>query len=154
MASSEIEVVFFDIGDTLAVSPQGVSPQGWVAGAKETLVALAQKGVRLGILSNTGDLARAEILDLLPADFPLAQFAPGLVVFSSEVGHQKPSPGIFELAAMRAGIAAQKCLYCSENLVETLAAQAVGMRAARMLPPVASEIGRLTAHLVVGGLLT
>lgn len=124
-----IEAVFFDLGETL-VGPA----RSWQPGARELLSHLAQRGLRLGIISNTGQLQdREAILGLLPPDFDLAQFESALVLFSSEVGVQKPELAIFERAVTQAGIPAEKCFYASENALETLAAQAVGMSSLRII---------------------
>jgi len=146
--SQTITTIFFDLGDTLVDQSKE-----WVAGAKTTLAAARSKGIRLGIISNTGNLSRNQVLDLLPADFDFSRFEAGLVILSSEVGHEKPAKEIFELAVAKAGINGSDCLYCSENLIETLAAQHVGMRAARVLASDA-DIKALIPRLIAGGLLT
>jgi len=123
-----IRVIFFDLGDTLVRSPRT-----WLPGAKALVHSLRQAGFQLGILSNTEGLTtRQAILDILPIDFDLGQFEATLVLFSSEVGKAKPQKEIFEDAIGRAGIDAGQCLYCSEDLVETLVAQHVGMRSIRV----------------------
>jgi leucyl aminopeptidase len=128
--SASIESIFFDLGDTLV---KGSSTSTWLPGAKALLSSLKSKGFRLGILSNTGMLApRSAILGILPADFSLALFEPGLVIFSSEVGVEKPKPAIFNLAVARSGRAADTCLYVSESIVETMVSQNVGMISARI----------------------
>src|ERR1700754_4236678 len=126
-----VKAVFFDLGATLVVS----NPIGWNEGAKAALVALRALDVRLGIISNTGDMTRAQLLPMLPADFDFGRFEADLVLLSSEGGIQKPQPGIFERAITRAGLPAEQCLYCSEDFRESLAAQASGMRVARLEPP-------------------
>src|SRR5262249_23441719 len=137
-----------DLGDTLVTQSTE-----WVAGAKATLAAAQNKGIRLGIISNTGNLPRNKVLDLLPGDFDFSDFEAGLVILSSEVGHEKPAKEIFELAVTKAGNDSSDCLYCSESLVETLAAQRVGMRAARVLASDA-DIKMLIPRLIAAGLLT
>ena len=123
---SQVRVIFFDLGDTLV----GAS-RSWQPGARGALATLAEGGSRLGLISNTTGLTdRAAILALLPADFSLTAFEAGLVIFSSEVVIDKPQTGNFEKALAAAGLPAAECLYCSENPVETLAAQAAGMRVA------------------------
>ncbi|MEX0676004.1 MAG: HAD hydrolase-like protein [Pirellulales bacterium] len=144
-----INVVFFDLGDTLVQSSGS-----WVAGAKSLLADLRAGGLRLGIISNTGQLTRSQIVQLLPADFNLAIFESELVLFSSEVGVEKPGVGIFRTAVERAAIGAGQCLFCTENLVDTLAAQSVGMMAARIHKPPASDLPALVAALAQAGLLT
>lgn len=128
---ADIEVVFFDIGDTLAV----VSTREWVPGAKSALAALASKGLRLGLLSNTGPLTRDQVTDLLPTDFDWSVFEPDLVLLSSEVGHEKPKLPIYLVALARAGVAPDRCCFVGERLEENLAAQRVGMRSMRLGVP-------------------
>ena len=55
------------------------------------------------------------------------------MLFSSEVGIEKPKNAIFTKAVAVAGIAAGECLYCSENPVEVLVAQTAGMRGLRII---------------------
>jgi putative hydrolase of the HAD superfamily len=150
MSARRVSAIFFDLGDTLVRS--GV--RAWVPGAKATLEALRAKSVGLGIISNTEDLSRSQLSALLPEDFRFDAFATPLILLSSEIGVEKPSPEIFAAAVSRANVEASECLYCGENLVETLVAQAVGMRVARLLAPPLSDIGELTASLVASGLIT
>jgi putative hydrolase of the HAD superfamily len=126
--NSAVKVIFFDLGDTLVRVPRA-----WLPGARALLNSLHQNGFRLGIISNTTGLAdRQAILDLLPVDFDMNRFDSSIVLFSSEVGMEKPGKEIFEEAIRRAHIAASECLYCSENIVETLVAQHVGMLSIRV----------------------
>ncbi|HEX4612910.1 MAG TPA: HAD hydrolase-like protein [Urbifossiella sp.] len=144
-----IRVVFFDLGDTLVVS----ADRSWVPGAKAVLAELGSRGLRLGVISNTGDLSRDQLTPLLPADFDWAVFDSRLVILSAEVGAEKPAPGIFRRAVAAAGGAAAECLFCTETRRDTLAAQGVGMRAARVQPPPAPDIGGLPGELIAAGLL-
>ena len=131
-----IRVIFFDLGDTLVTSPRR-----WLPKAQTLLKSLRQSGFRLGIISNTTGLnTRDAILDLLPTDFDLAAFETELILFSSEVGKAKPEQAIFDEAAARTGVPANQCLYCSENIVETLMAQQAGMRSICVQPPANSDL--------------
>jgi FMN phosphatase YigB (HAD superfamily) len=125
------KVIYFDLGDTL------VRDGAWLPGAMATLQALRAAGYRLGIISNTAQLTRAQLKLLLPADFPWTWFVPELIVLSSEVGVEKPAPAIFKLALDRTGAdaAAGRVLFCTEALLDTVAAQLAGMRAVRLVPP-------------------
>ena len=143
-----IEVVFFDIGDTLV----GKDKQ-WLPGAQAVLTALKALGLRLGVISNTGELTREDLTKLLPPDFDWKIFEPELVVLSSEVKVAKPSPAIFQKAVERAGVEAARCLFCTEELPHTLVAQAVGMRAARVEKPPHSDVADLLDALKQSGLL-
>lgn len=122
-------------------------------GALEALAELRRRRVRLGIISNTGGMTRRAIIETLPRDFDLGAFEAGLVIFSSEVGVEKPDPHIFRLAVERTALPAEECLFCTENLLHTLAAQQAGMRAARVLPPPGSDVGTLVRDLAASGLL-
>lgn len=144
-----IQVIFFDLGETLVTKDKQ-----WVDGAKAILSKLGQKGIRLGIISNTADLTRTEILQLLPSDFDIGIFDQELVIFSSEAGVEKPDPQIFQQALSKAGIATHEILFCTENLVDTLVAQQVGLRTARTLPPPTADISNLVENMMKAGLLT
>jgi FMN phosphatase YigB (HAD superfamily) len=123
------QIIFFDLGETLVTSPRK-----WLPGAKATLASLKAKGFRLGIISNTSGLAdRTAILNILPIDFDISRFESALVLFSSEVGLEKPKKAMFAKAVLAAAIPAGECLYCSENPVEVLVSQSVGMRALRII---------------------
>src|SRR5215470_9601169 len=99
-----IKVALFDLGGTLVGNNRN-----WIPGAQGTLVQLSEKQVRLGVLSNTGDLSRPAILALLPEDFDLGIFEEGLIIFSSEVHVAKPDPKIFQLAILRASVPPAEC---------------------------------------------
>jgi FMN phosphatase YigB (HAD superfamily) len=141
---TSIQVCFFDLGKTLVEAGRR-----WLPGTQALLGTLREKGVRLGIISNTTGLGdRQAILDILPVDFDLGLFEPPLVLFSSEVGLAKPRPEIFEQAVARAAVPARHCLYCSESIVETLVAQHVGMLAIRVQEPPHSDVAGIEQPLV------
>jgi putative hydrolase of the HAD superfamily len=142
-------VIFFDLGDTLVVPDD----RSWVPGARDTLANLHSRGVRLGVISNTGDWSRDQLAQHLPVDFDWSLFEPRLVILSSEVGVEKPSPQIFQLAVEAAAVPAAECLFCSDDPRETLAAQRVGVLGARVQPPPRPDIGGLVEDLVAVGLL-
>lgn len=145
MDATPIRTVFFDLGDTLVVS----NTRSWIAGAKQAISDLKSQGVRIGVISNTGDLTREELAPYLPTDFDWEAFTPQCVILSSEVGYEKPHPEIFRIAIATAApdMAAGECLFCTEDLVDTLAAQRAGMLTSRFLPPPNSDIGTLVASL-------
>jgi len=144
-----LQVIFFDIGDTLIIK----GTREWVPEAKNVLARLHHKGLRLGLISNTADLSRADFLKLLPDDFDLSLFEASLIILSSEVHLKKPDPEIFKLALKRAVAEPDRCLFCTEEVLHTLVAQTVGMRTARLQPPPMSDIGTLVELLVESGLL-
>jgi FMN phosphatase YigB (HAD superfamily) len=119
----------FDFGETL-VTP----PRTWLHGAKARLTSQKQQGLRLGIISNTpGMTSRQGILSRLPIDFDFSLFEAELALFSSEVGIEKPNRENLELAVDNTGLSPEQCVYCSENAIETLAAQAEGMPSLRIV---------------------
>jgi putative hydrolase of the HAD superfamily len=132
------DVVYFDLGDTLV---QNNSPTNWIPGARDAIDLLRQKGLRLGLISNTGNLTRQQLLGMLPSDFDLGQFDETLIILSSEVGVEKPALEIFRLAVTRSCVAASRCLFCTEELLHTLAAQQVGMHVARVQIPPQGDVG-------------
>ena len=150
MSAESVKVVFFDIGDTLTVASRN-----WIPGAQSVLSTLHDKGLRLGLISNTDKLTRAELLDeYLPSDFDMTLFESKLVLLSSEVGIEKPNLKIFQLAIDRAGEPPSQCLFCTEDLADSLAAQQVGMRVARLQKPPASDLQELIDGMIRAGMLT
>lgn len=140
---------FFDLGDTLVRS----ADRSWLAGAKKALRAAKAAGLRLGIISNTGDLDRAQLSELLPEDFDWGDFEPALVILSSEVGVEKPSPEIFLKAVAASGAGPAECLFCTEDLTDALAAQRAGMIVARVQPPPHSDVGLVMEAATRAGLV-
>ena len=134
-----------------------------VAGAREALAVLRERGLRLGLISNTGSLTRADLLRMLPSDFQFGGFDEDLVLLSSEVGIEKPDIQMFQLALERTrqhdeevlGPRADpaECLYCSESAVEMLVAQRAGMRGFRVTDGSAADMGMLINTLIEAGLL-
>src|SRR5262245_8270264 len=142
--SASISAIFFDLGDTLV---NGNSTTTWLPGAKATLSALKSKGFRLGIISNTANLSRAQLLTILPVDLDFNLFESELILFSSEVGVEKPKPRIFTLAVTKAAVAAASCLFITEDIIDTLVAQHVGMRAIRVKTG-SDDLAKLPATIV------
>ncbi len=143
-----IEVAFFDLGGTLVGNNRD-----WLPGAQETLARLGEKQVRLGIISNTGNLSRPAILELLPQDLDLGIFEEELIIFSSEVLIAKPAPEIFRLAIQRADVQPAACLFCTEEPSHILVAQQEKMQTARITTAPDGGIGQLVDVLISRGLL-
>lgn len=121
--ATSFRAVLFDLGNTLVQRPRQ-----WIQGAREALGLLREAGYRVGVISNTGTLTRAELLaEHLPPDFSFEDFPPELVTLSSEAGFEKPSLAIFALAAERAGLHPGEILFLDENLDQVLAAQRLGL---------------------------
>ena len=89
-----------------------------------TLAALREQGLKLGIVSNW-DHRLPELLDRL-------RLAPlfDALVYSSDVGVEKPDPRIFEAALRRLEVPPGAALHVGDGRLEDVeGAQAVGMRA-------------------------
>ncbi len=122
----ETAAVFFDIGATL------VSGSSYRKGAKECLTALRDAGFRLGIISNTGDQSRTQLLAHLPSVFSFDEFDSELVVLSSEQAFEKPQFAIFQFAVLNADAAPFRRLFVGEDSEEVIAAQIAGMHSFRI----------------------
>ena len=129
--ASRITVVFFDLGETLGrpdLSPPPIHLVGFdlFDFTKHVLEQLRDRGLRLGVISNTGEddgtvvdavLDRAEIRDF---------FEPALRIYSRDVGMRKDSPRIFLLAADRAGEPPNHCMFVGEDPTERAFAEQAG----------------------------
>ena len=106
-----------------------------VEGAPEIVAELKRRGVRTGLVSNTGRtpgyalrevLARLELAPLLD-----------VMVFSNEHGECKPRPSIFEELRRSLDVSYGEILFVGDNLyVDVLGAKRRGMRAVHFIPPV------------------
>jgi HAD superfamily hydrolase (TIGR01509 family) len=95
-----------------------------VPGLHETLDALRQAGLRLGLISNAGD--GENVARLLRNAGLAGAFEPELV--SARVGLRKPNPAIFKLALEAWGFAAGEVVMVGDTLgADILGAQLVGM---------------------------
>jgi len=89
---------------------------------RETLVALRQRGIRLGLLSNATYFGRwftrhCGLEDLYDT-----------IVISSEVGLVKPDPRIYHLICQRLGVQPVECVYIGDGADnELVGARSVGM---------------------------
>lgn len=81
-------------------------------GALDYLMFLKKSGYTTGIISN----ASSE-LNLIVEAVGLKSFC-DFVFSSSEIGHHKPSPKIFEEVAKKVGISAERCLYIGDDMAK------------------------------------
>lgn len=94
------------------------------------LEALAERGVRLGIVCDVGFTRGALLRELLDREGLLDHF--GGWAFSDEVGHYKPSPQIFEAALGALGAAPGEAMHVGDlRRTDIAGAAALGMRTAR-----------------------
>ena len=123
--SEKAEVIFFDLGDTLGSAVLSSPPIHLVAfdvypSVSQLLSDLQHRGIRLGIISNTGDDGRETVDAALRAAGIVNYFEPGLRLYSHDIGLTKDSPRIFTKAAELARLAAspQHCLFVGEDSAE------------------------------------
>ncbi|MGD0115977.1 MAG: HAD-IA family hydrolase [Dehalococcoidia bacterium] len=93
----------------------------------ETLCAFKQRGLRVGVVSNTYQSSRSLAKSL--RRFGLLGSIDALVV-SSEVGWGKPHPAIFEEALRRLGVQSEEAVFVGDTvLADIKGSQALGMKA-------------------------
>jgi putative hydrolase of the HAD superfamily len=109
-----------------------------IPGCREGLRALADAGVRLGVISNADGLIGERLREL-----EILQVGPGLgievgcVIDSGEVGVMKPDPRIFEIALTALGVDAADSWYIGDMPVFDV----VGARRAGLTPFLMDPLG-------------
>lgn len=127
-----ISTIFFDLGDTLGkavLSPEPVHLVGFTVFpfVPALLEDLQDRGIRLGIISNTGDDNGLKVDEILAAAGIRRFFEDALRLYSKDIGLSKNSEQIFRLAAGRAGVATNACMFVGEDDQERNYAQGAGM---------------------------
>ena len=110
-------------------------PPSLVGGAPDTLAALRERGLRIGLISNTGRTPGYALREVLRATglAPLID----VMVFSNEHGACKPRPSIFEELRRGLGAAYDEMMFVGDNLhVDVRGAQQCGMAAVHFAPAV------------------
>lgn len=134
-----IAAVFFDLGDTLGtatISGQPprlarfdlfpfVLPSGDQPGVLDPL---RNRGLRLGVISNTGSDGASAINAVLQPTGLLDHLDLRLLIYSADEGVTKASPEIFHKAAARAGLPDAQCLFVGESPNERDVAASVGWK--------------------------
>jgi putative hydrolase of the HAD superfamily len=109
-------------------------PPAALEGARDVLDLLRARGLRVGLISNTGrtpGYALREILERIGLASSLDH-----LVFSNEHGLCKPQRSIFEELQRGLGVPFEAMAFVGDNLhVDVAGAQAVGMRAVHFDPP-------------------
>jgi putative hydrolase of the HAD superfamily len=105
-----------------------------VEGAVETLQALRARGLRLGLISNTGRTPGSALRRVLE-QLALAQSL-DVMIFSNEHGACKPQRSIFEALRDRLGVPFEETAFVGDNLyADVHGAQSCGMRGIHFTPP-------------------
>jgi putative hydrolase of the HAD superfamily len=100
-------------------------------GAVEALRVLSARGIRLGIVSNTGRTPGAVLRRILAHHDMLRYFDAVAIAYSDEVGFRKPDPRIFERSLNALGVEPARALHVGDNPdADVLGARRLGMRTA------------------------
>jgi putative hydrolase of the HAD superfamily len=106
-----------------------------VPGASQLLKELKQRGLAIGLISNTGRTPGYVLREILNR-LGLAQSIDAMV-FSNEHGECKPRPSIFENLRSALGVKYEEMVFVGDNLyVDVFGAQSCGMRAIHFVPRV------------------
>ena len=107
-------------------------PPGLVEGAAEVIEALANAGVRLGVISDTSFSTGATLRRLLEREGILRHF--GALTFSDEVGRSKPHASLFEQTLTQLGVRAADAAHIGDNEhTDVHGARSAGMLAVRFV---------------------
>lgn len=126
-ALDELEAAYADAAVEILPQP--------VAGARETLEALAARGLRLGLISNTGRTPGSALRRVLDA----LHLSPRIdvMVFSNEHGACKPQRSIFDALRQGLGTPFEEIVFVGDNAyADVHGAQRCGMRAIHFDPAV------------------
>lgn len=140
-----IDVVLFDIGDTLV---HAASPGTAVADLRtalrpqviEHLTALAGSGMRLGAVTDTSVMTEAQVRELLAPSGLDALLE--VLVTSVDVGAAKPDPLSLLTAIERLGTTSSSVLYIGDRDIDRMAARRAGTAFAFCSDTVAATIER------------
>lgn len=148
-----VHAVFFDLGDTLGEATVGGNPPRLVhfdpfPSAPEVLSRLQARGLRCGVISNTGDMRGADVEAVLAPTGLLDRIDPALRFYSADEGVTKGSREIFDRAAARAGVGDAGCVFVGEDSAERSVAITAGWRVCPHPSLVFEVIDGETLHFV------
>ncbi|MEO8382389.1 MAG: HAD family hydrolase [Acidobacteriota bacterium] len=124
--SSFPEPLLEALEDAYATAALEVLP-ATVSGAREALLTLRARGLRIGLISNTGRTPGSVLRPILDSLGLSASI--DVMVFSNEHGRCKPEPSIFEEVRRGLGVAYEEMAFVGDNLyADVHGAQHCGMR--------------------------
>lgn len=122
-------VIFFDIGQTLATARLDANGRlvGFTVlpGVQEALERLRERSLRMGIISNRGNVPAETVTRALDVSGLLEFFDPRLIIFAP-----KDSPAPFARAAEQAGVPPAECFFVGESDEERTHALSAGFAGA------------------------
>lgn len=130
MQPHRIEVVFFDIGETLG----RVDATGHFVPfpSSRTLLETMKNvlGLRIGVMTNLPATMNDEQIQQMLEEAGLFTFLdPNGLVTNHQAQADKPKAKIYRFAAQKMGVTVQQCLFIGENEQEVLGAKKTGMSA-------------------------
>jgi putative hydrolase of the HAD superfamily len=127
------EAVLEALEDAYAGAALEILPKT-VEGAEDLLAALKARGLRVGLISNTGRTPGSVLRAILEA-LGLARSI-DVMVFSNEHGECKPQASIFEELRRGLGVAFEEMMFVGDNpYVDVHGAQRLGMKGVHFDPP-------------------
>lgn len=123
-----------ELEDAYAMAALDILPDA-VDGARETLETLKARGLRIGLVSNTGRTPGSILRRILEA----LELAPSIdvMLFSNEHGECKPQRSIFEALRRGLGVEYEEMAFVGDNpYVDVYGAQRCGMRGILFQSPV------------------
>jgi len=133
-AASLEEPTLAELEHAYATAAVELPPEA-IDGAAEMLAQLKSRGLRTGLISNTGRTPGYALREIL-ARLGLSQSI-DVMVFSNEHGYCKPQASIFEELRRGLGVAYDEVMFVGDNLyADVHGAQRCGMRAVHFQPPV------------------
>lgn len=128
MAPHRIEVVFFDIGETLG----RVDATGHLVAFSSSRPLLEMMknvlGLRIGVITNLpATMTDQQIQDMLDGAGLLSFLDPNGLITNHQAHADKPKAKIYRFAAQKMGVVVQQCLFIGENEQEVLGAKTAGM---------------------------
>ncbi len=113
------------------------------AGVREALTALAESGLRLGVVSNAEGTVAARLAELAICQVGAGAGVPVEVVIDSHVvGVEKPDPAIFGFALRAMELGPARCLYLGDSVrIDVAGARAAGLTPVLVTPEPAARSG-------------
>jgi HAD superfamily hydrolase (TIGR01662 family) len=117
-----LKAVFFDLGDTLIVEQGdkhlGEAPFDAVPQAKETLIAMKQKGFKVGIIANT-TISREKDVRKTLQQLGLESYI-DFILTSVDAGCEKPDGRIFSIALRAVGVKASEAVMVGDRVAKDI----------------------------------
>ncbi len=134
-SSDSIDVVFFDVRDTLGEVDRPGHLILYPSSLKMLDTLKNNIGYRIGVITNLPKEVTSEMGRKMLADAGITPFLdPDGIIINHDVGVDKPNPEIFIQAAKKMGVHIENCMFSGENISEVYGALKAGMKTAVLKP--------------------